>query len=148
MQIMTIAAMEPNQPGDGESLSPDYSQIYTLLSRVMRDQPPPNLTPLDAQVILDLMADLDRGLAGHDISSQVSFITNKYKEVMQSQDTASSSGQTQVPSGQAEPTCSTSDPKASSSGKPKTPLSSLNPLNIPVSLLNLKKSTPVSTSQS
>ncbi|XP_022800915.1 uncharacterized protein LOC111338662 [Stylophora pistillata] len=148
MQIMTIAAMEPNQPGDGESLSPDYSQIYTLLSRVMRDQPPPNLTPLDAQVILDLMADLDRGLAGHDISSQVSFITNKYKEVMQSQDTASSSGQTQVSSGQAEPACSTSDPKASSSGKPKTPLSSLNPLNIPVSLLNLKKSTPVSTSQS
>lgn len=28
------------------SQSPDYSQIYTLLSRVMREQSPPNLTPL------------------------------------------------------------------------------------------------------
>ena len=26
--------------------TPDYGQIYTLLSRVMREQPPPNLTPL------------------------------------------------------------------------------------------------------
>ncbi|CAH3119453.1 unnamed protein product [Pocillopora meandrina] len=145
---MTIAAMEPVQPGDGEASSPDYSQIYTLLGRVMRGQPPPDLTPLSAQVILDLMADLDRRLVGHDISSQVNFITNKYKEVMQSQDTASSSEQTQVPSGQAEAACSTSDPGASSSGKPKTPLSSLNPLNVPVTLLNLKKSTPVSSSQS
>lgn len=93
------------------------------------------------------MADLDQRLAGHDISSQVNFITNKYKEVMQSQDTDTSE-QTQVPSGQAEAACSTSDPGASSSGKPKTPLSSLNPLNVPVKLLNLKKSTPVSSSQS
>lgn len=94
------------------------------------------------------MADLDHRLAGHDISSQVNFITNKYKEVMQSQDTALSSEQTQVPSGQAEAACSTSDPGPSSSGKPKTPLSSLNPLNVPVKLLNLKKSTPVSSSLS
>ena len=48
----------------------------------MRGQPPPDLTPLDARVILDLLTDLESRLAGHDVSSQVSFVTNKYKEVM------------------------------------------------------------------
>lgn len=94
------------------------------------------------------MADLEHRLAGHDISSQVNFITNKYKEVMQSQDTASFSTQRQLASRQAKSTSSTSDPGASSSSKPKTPLFPLNPLNVPVQLLNLKKSTPASSSKS
>lgn len=122
--------------------------IYVYILDPKCNESFPSFFTAGARVILDLMADLDQRLAGHDISSQVNFITNKYKEVMQSQDTALSSEQTQVPSGQAEAACSTSDPGASSSGKPKTPLSSLNPLNVPVKLLNLKKSTPVSSSQS
>ena len=34
--------------------SPDYGQIYTLLSRVMRGQPPPNLSPLGKWISLSL----------------------------------------------------------------------------------------------
>ena len=49
----------------------------------MRGQPPPDLTPLDARVILDLLTDLESRLAGHDVSSQVNFVTNKYKEVLE-----------------------------------------------------------------
>ncbi|KAJ7326023.1 hypothetical protein OS493_028746 [Desmophyllum pertusum] len=94
---MTIAAMEPTQAATAGSVSPDYSQIYTLLSRVMRGQAPPNLSPLDAHVILDLLTDLERRLAGHDISSQVNFVTIKYREVIENQDTATSSTQRQLP---------------------------------------------------
>ncbi|XP_020611752.1 uncharacterized protein LOC110050201 isoform X2 [Orbicella faveolata] len=144
---MTIAAMEPTQAVAGNE-APDYGQIYTLLSRIMRGQPPPNLTPLDARVILDLLTDLERRLAGHDVSSQVNFVTNKYKEVMENQGGTTSCTQTQLPArhGRAEAANNSSDP-GSSSSKPRTPLFSLNPLNVPVQLLNLKKPTPVSSSQ-
>lgn len=102
----------------------------------------------DARVILDLLTDLESRLAGHDVSSQVNFVTNKYKEVMQNQNTATSSTQTQLPARclRAKATNNSSDP-GNSASKPRTPLSSLNPLNVPVQLLNLKKPTPVSTSQ-
>ncbi|CAH3105193.1 unnamed protein product [Porites lobata] len=128
-QIMTIAAMEPVQSEPGNP-APDYSQIYTLLSRVMREQPPPDLTPIDASVILDLLNDLERRLAGHDISSQVQFVVNKSKEIM-----ATAAGTTGQGSSDA----------GSNSGRPKSQLFSLNPLNVPVQLLNLKKPTPVNT---
>ncbi|XP_078380135.1 uncharacterized protein LOC144663067 [Oculina patagonica] len=144
---MTIAAMEPTQAAAAGSESPDYGQIYTLLSRIMRGQPPPNLSPLEAQVVLDLLTDLEHRLAGHDISNQVNFVTNKYREVMANQDTATES---QLPPRRSRRKAanSSSDP-GSSSAKPKTPLFSLNPLNVPVQLLNLKKPTPASsTSQS
>ena len=38
-----------------------------------------------------------------------------------------------------------SSDSGSSSGRPKSQLFSLNPLNVPVQLLNLKKPTPVNT---
>ena len=47
----------------------------------MRGQPLPDLTSLDARVILDLLTDLESRLAGHDVSTQVNFVTNRYKEV-------------------------------------------------------------------
>lgn len=100
----------------------------------------------DAHVILDLLTDLERRLAGHDISSQVNFVTIKYREVIENQDTATSSTQRQLPPRRAKAANNSSDP-SSSSDKPKTPLSSLNPLNVPVQLLSLKKPTPVSISQ-
>jgi len=102
----------------------------------------------DARVILDLLTDLEHRLAGHDVSSQVNFVTNKYKEVMKNQDTATCSTPTQLPARcrRAKATNNSSDP-GSSASKPKTPLFSLNPLNVPVQLLNLKKPIPVSSSQ-
>ena len=102
----------------------------------------------DARVILDLLSDLEQRLAGHDVSSQVNFVTNKYKEVMGNHDTATLSTQIQPPArcGQANATNNSSDP-GSSSSKPRTPLFSLNPLNVPVQLLNLKKPAPVSNTQ-
>lgn len=102
----------------------------------------------DARVILDLLTDLERRLAGHDVSSQVNFVTNKYREVMENQDTATSSTETQLPAchTRAKATNNSSDP-GSSSSKPRTPLFSLNPLNVPVQLLSLKKPTQVPSSQ-
>ena len=101
----------------------------------------------DARVILDLLSDLESRLAGHDVSSQVNFVTNKYKEVMQNQSMATSSTQTQLPARcrRANATNNSSDP-GNSANKSRTPLFSLNPLNVPVQLLNLKKPTPVSSS--
>jgi len=95
-----------------------------------------------------LLTDLEHRLAGHDVSSQVNFVTNKYKEVMESQDTATSSTQTQLPARcrRAKATNNSSDP-GSSASKLRTPLFSLNPLNVPVQLLSLKKPTPVFSSQ-
>ena len=84
----------------------------------------------DASVILDLLNDLERRLAGHDISSQVQFVVNKSKEIMAT--AAGTTGQGSSDSG-------------SSSGRPKSQLFSLNPLNVPVQLLNLKKPSPVNT---
>lgn len=103
----------------------------------------------DARVVLDLLGDLEHRLAGHDISSQVNFVTNKYREVTANSDTVTSSTGTQLPQRRSRRKAanSSSDP-GSSSAKPRTPLFSLNPLNVPVQLLNLKKPTQVPTSQS
>lgn len=79
---------------------------------------------------MDLLNDLERRLAGHDISSQVQFVVNKSKEIM-----ATAAGTTGQGSSDA----------GSSSGRPKSQLFSLNPLNVPVQLLNLKKPAPVNT---
>jgi len=96
----------------------------------------------DARVILDLLNDLERRLAGHDISNQVSFVVNKYREIMATTPVeATSTTGGVLPPQQA----SSSDPNSSAS-RPKTQLFSLNPLNVPVELLNLKKRTPVNPS--
>ncbi|XP_029186276.2 uncharacterized protein LOC114953979 [Acropora millepora] len=128
---MTIAAMEPTESNPGTQ-TPDYGQIYTLLSRVMREQPLPNLSPLDARVILDLLTDLERRLAVHDVSNQINFVISKYREIMEttSAEVQPSSIQTKTGQGSSNP-----------SNRPRTQLSSLNPLNVPVELLNLKKRT-------
>ena len=80
----------------------------------------------DARVILDLLNDLERRLVGLDISNQINFVVSKFREIM----TETSTGVTTSGRGP--------DPNI----RPKTQLFSLNPLNVPVELLNLKKRTP------
>ena len=68
---------------------------------------------------------------------------------MGNQDTATSSTESQPPPRRSRrKAANSSSNSGSSSTKPKSPLFSLNPLNVPVQLLNLKKPTPVSSSQS
>ena len=95
----------------------------------------------DARVILDLLNDLEKRLAGHDISNQVNFVVEKYRELMATTHTAPGPSTARVlPQRQAKTSQNSSD---SNSSRPKTQLFSLNPLNVPVELLNLKKRTPV-----
>ena len=93
----------------------------------------------DARVILDLLNDLEKRLAGHDISNQVNFVIKKYRELQTTTYTEPSSSTGRVlPQRQAKTAQDSSD-----SSRPKTQLFSLNPLNVPVELLNLKKRAPV-----
>ena len=94
-------------------------------------------------MILDLLNDLERRLAGHDISSQVNFVVNKYREIMTTtRAEATTSTGRYLPPRQAKTAQGNSDTKSDPS-RPKTQLFSLNPLNVPVELLNLKKRTIV-----
>ena len=83
-----------------------------------------------------MLNDLERRLAGLDISSQINFVVNKYREIMTttSNEDPTSEG-SQVPP-------NTAQGGSDANSRPKTQLFSLNPLNVPVELLNLKKQTP------
>ncbi|KXJ26188.1 uncharacterized protein LOC110242027 [Exaiptasia diaphana] len=157
-QVMTIAAVEPSSL-QGPATGPNYNRIYTFLSGVLRGQPAVALSPVDAKVVLELLHSLEIKVSSVNSSEQVNFLRTKFKNITTDLEQeqfmfAIEELQHEIKQGEvqrAQGSHSNSDAQKpierdarnSRRSEHSTGQSSLNPINVPVSLLNLvNKSKP------
>ena len=129
-QIMTVAALEPrNVAENGGQLCPNYSNVYTYLAMLLKGEEPVDLPPLDAKVVLHLLDTLAEKFCNSLVMLQKEFLHDAYGFLNSKGDRENNEEPNQP---QIELTTNTTN---------KFP--SLNPLNVPATLLEFRKKKPI-----
>eukprot|EP00795_Rhopilema_esculentum_P013652 gene13652-4551_t len=137
-QIMTAAAREPETDSNASdpTMTPNYSNIYNYLALLLRGGKPPDLSPIDADVVLNLLNDLIERFANSYTMLQREFLHDAFSVL-----SGKNNGQASMENNTE--TFST-DPLDSSQNKQQSrEFSSFNPFNVPAILLDFKKKKPI-----
>lgn len=136
-QLMTVAAFEPtNTDGGSENLSPNYSNVYNYLALMLKGNEPVDIPPADAQVVLQLLDDLTNKLSDSHTMLQKEFLNEAFGAL--SKKNAGTDNERTIPNDALQNAAQTDNLKQSLKSLP-----SLNPLNVPLGILEFKKKAPL-----
>ncbi|XP_028401753.1 uncharacterized protein LOC114524773 [Dendronephthya gigantea] len=63
-----------------EAGQPNYAQIYLYISSLLKGETPPSLPPLESSVVLSLIQDIVNKIRTSDVSGQMHYLSNWYKQ--------------------------------------------------------------------
>ena len=135
-QIMTVAALEPrNAVESGGQLCPNYSNVYNYLAMLLKGEEPVDLPPLDAKVVLHLLDTLAERFCNSLVMLQKEFLHDAYGYLTSKGDGKKSSC--------IENNQESIQPQLGPTDNNTNKLPSLNPLNVPATLLEFRKKKPI-----